>query len=227
MEPPSTGQVERVVASACRRFDDDFAATAAGRLGPVVCGGLEDLLSRPNALAELKSDPGPLGLDTLLAETGKLSMVRALGLTEAVFGDASDRIVAAWRARAARMYPSDFAGCPSGTSNISGSQSAGSSRAASMSATCAMVSVFTPVILRSVSVIPTKIRPPCALAMDATHSARRGVAFSLKSTVSGSVPVVAVREAIRTIVTSAWAQPSRECQDVTGPSGCESFRTWR
>ena len=112
MEPPSAGQVERVVASAGRRFDDDFAATAAGRLGPVVCGPLEDLLSRPNVLAELKSDPGPLGLDTLLAEIGKLSMVRALGLTEAVFGDASDRIVAAWRARAARMYPSDFADCP-------------------------------------------------------------------------------------------------------------------
>ena len=112
VEPPSTGQVERVVASAGRRFDDDFAATAAGRLGPVVCGRLEDLLSRPNVLAELKSDPGPLGLDTLLAEIGKLSMVRALGLTEAVFGGASDRIVAAWRARAARMYPSDFADCP-------------------------------------------------------------------------------------------------------------------
>ena len=39
-------------------------------------------------------------------------MVRALGLTEAVLGDASDRIVAARRARAARMYPSDFADCP-------------------------------------------------------------------------------------------------------------------
>ena len=39
-------------------------------------------------------------------------MVRALGLTEAVLGDASDRIVAAWRVRAARMYPSDFADCP-------------------------------------------------------------------------------------------------------------------
>src|SRR5208282_46937 len=47
-----------------------------------------------------------------LAEIGKLSMVRALGLSEAVFADASDRIVAAWRARAARMYPSDFADCP-------------------------------------------------------------------------------------------------------------------
>ena len=67
MEPPTTGQVERAVASGCRQFDDDFAAMTAGRLGPVVCGRLEELLSRPNVLAELKSDPGPLGLDTLLA----------------------------------------------------------------------------------------------------------------------------------------------------------------
>ncbi|MDQ2815211.1 MAG: DUF4158 domain-containing protein [Actinomycetota bacterium] len=110
VEPPSTGQAERVVASACRQFDDAFAATTAGRLGPVVCGRLEELLSRPHVLAELKSDPGPLGLDTLLAETGKLSTVRALGL-ETVFGGTSDRIVAAWRARAARMYPSDFTDC--------------------------------------------------------------------------------------------------------------------
>jgi hypothetical protein len=112
IDPPTTGQVERVVASGCRRFDDAFAATAAGRLGLVVSGRLEDMLRRLNVPAELKSDPGPLGLDTLLAEIGKLTTVRALGLTEAVFADASDRIVAAWRARAARMYPSDFAACP-------------------------------------------------------------------------------------------------------------------
>ena len=35
--------------------------------------------------------------------------MRALGLDGAVFGGTSDRIVTAWRARAARMYPSDFA----------------------------------------------------------------------------------------------------------------------
>jgi TnpA family transposase len=112
VEPPTSGQVERVVASGCRRFDEAFATTVAGRLGPVVCGRLEDLLGQPNVLAELKSDPGTLGLDTLLTEIGKLTTVRALGLTEGVLADASDRIVAAWRARAARMYPSDFADCP-------------------------------------------------------------------------------------------------------------------
>ena len=111
VEPPAPGQVERVVASGCRQFDDAFAAVTAARLGPLACGRLQDLLTRPGVLADLKSDPGPLGLDTLLAEIGKLSTVRALGLDESVFAGASDRIVAAWRARAARMYPSDFAEC--------------------------------------------------------------------------------------------------------------------
>ena len=111
VEPPTSGQVERIVASGCRRFDDAFAATTAGRLGPAACARLQELLFQPGVLAGLKSDPGPLGLDTLLSEIGKLSMVRALGLSEAVFADASGRIVAAWRARAARMYPSDFEDC--------------------------------------------------------------------------------------------------------------------
>jgi hypothetical protein len=38
----------------------------------------------------------------MLAEIGKQPIVRALGLTKAVFGGASDRIVAVLRARAAR-----------------------------------------------------------------------------------------------------------------------------
>ena len=62
VEPPATGQVERVIASGCRRFEEAFACWVMGRLGPVVCDALEDLLSRPNVLAGLKSDPGPLGL---------------------------------------------------------------------------------------------------------------------------------------------------------------------
>ena len=62
-------------------------------------------------LAELKSDPGPLKLDTLLVEIGKLATARFPGLGEAVFSEISDQIVAAWRGRAMRMYPSDFAAC--------------------------------------------------------------------------------------------------------------------
>lgn len=66
---------------------------------------------KPGLLAELKSDPGPLGLGTLLVEIGKLTTVRSLGLGEEVFAETSDRIVAAWRARAMKLFPSDFAEC--------------------------------------------------------------------------------------------------------------------
>ncbi|MFF5211026.1 DUF4158 domain-containing protein [Streptosporangium sp. NPDC000396] len=77
IEPPSEGQVERVVASAGRRFEDAFAAQITHQLGPLVCGRLEELLAQPGLLAQLKADPGPLGLETLLTEIGKLAMVRA------------------------------------------------------------------------------------------------------------------------------------------------------
>ncbi|MGH3124568.1 MAG: DUF4158 domain-containing protein, partial [Streptosporangiaceae bacterium] len=94
VEPPASGQLDRVVNSATRRFDRAFAGEVMARLGPVVCGRLEDLLGRPNVLAGLKSDPGALGLDTLLAEIGKLTTARSLGLSEAVFAETSDRMVA-------------------------------------------------------------------------------------------------------------------------------------
>ncbi len=111
VEPPTDGQVERVVGSAVRRFEAAFAAGTVRRLGLGVCARLQALLAREGLLAELKADPGALGLDTLFGEIGKLNMVRALGLPEELFADTSDRLVAAWRARAARMYPSDFAEC--------------------------------------------------------------------------------------------------------------------
>jgi Domain of unknown function (DUF4158) len=111
VEPPTGGQVERVVASATRRFDEAFAATVVARIGLGVCTRLQSLLARPGALAELKADPGPLGLDTLLAEIAKLGTVRTLGLGDDVFTGISDRIIGAWRARAMRMFPSDFDEC--------------------------------------------------------------------------------------------------------------------
>ncbi|WP_165781476.1 DUF4158 domain-containing protein [Streptosporangium minutum] len=111
VEPPTPGQVERV-ASAVSRLEEAFACGVQARLGPMVCGRLQDLLGRQQVLAELKADPGPLGLETLLKEIGKLRTVRSLGLDETVFAEVSDLIVAAWRVRAMRMYPSDFESAP-------------------------------------------------------------------------------------------------------------------
>lgn len=61
------------------------------------------MLGQEGQLAALEADPGPPGLDTLLAEAGKLNAVRAIGLPGDLFAEASDRIVAA--ARDALIFP--------------------------------------------------------------------------------------------------------------------------
>ncbi|WP_051753584.1 Tn3 family transposase [Streptosporangium amethystogenes] len=60
----------------------------------------------------MKEDPGPLQLETLLTEIVKLERVKAIGLPEHLFEGVSEKVVEAWRARAMRMYPSDFAAAP-------------------------------------------------------------------------------------------------------------------
>ncbi|MFF1838673.1 hypothetical protein ACFVXE_31460 [Streptomyces sp. NPDC058231] len=70
----------------------------------------EDNEAGATLLAALKRDPGAVGLDSLLTEITKLNDVRKLGLPEGLFADCSEKLVAAWRARAIKMYPSDFRG---------------------------------------------------------------------------------------------------------------------
>jgi hypothetical protein len=111
IKPPVEAQVERVVNSAVRRHEIAFAAHIVGRLEPAARTALQALLESEGALAEVKADPGPLGLDTLMSEIAKLATVRVLRLPEDLFADVSDRLVVAWRSRAARMFPSDFAAC--------------------------------------------------------------------------------------------------------------------
>jgi hypothetical protein len=60
----------------------------------------------------LKADPGRVGLKTLLGEIEKLERVRAIGLADDLFADVSERQLAAWRARAAKLYPSDLRAAP-------------------------------------------------------------------------------------------------------------------
>ncbi len=116
VEPPSSGQADRVVASALRQFEADFCQRTMSRIGPAA-QRLEDLVAvvdgaRGGLLSELKADPGQASLDTLLAEVDKLTAVRELGLPADVFADASEKLLVAWRARAARSWPSDLRDAP-------------------------------------------------------------------------------------------------------------------
>src|SRR5216683_1011123 len=141
VEPPAPGQVERLLGAAESMFERDFTIATVERLPAEAVGGLEELIAtddpdtegegentgdpdieggrgggsvggRRSFLQELKEDPGPLTLDTLLAEIVKLERVKALKLPEGLFEGVSEKVVAGWRARAMKMYPSDFGAAP-------------------------------------------------------------------------------------------------------------------
>ena len=118
IEPPAPGQIERVLGEAESLFGKSFTACTQSRLPDGSAGKLEELLlegedgdpagGRRGFLQELKEDPGSFQLDTLLAEIAKLGRVNAIGLPADLFEGVSEKVVAAWRARAMKMYSSDF-----------------------------------------------------------------------------------------------------------------------
>ncbi|MDJ0343510.1 hypothetical protein QMK19_04245 [Streptomyces sp. H10-C2] len=123
LEPPAPAKVTRLVASAVNTFEEGFCATTVGRLSAASRSRLDDLVAEDDGdegsvgggrmfFTELKADPGALGLDSLLTEVNKLQRVRQLELPPELFGEFSEKLVSAWRARAAKEYPSDLVAAP-------------------------------------------------------------------------------------------------------------------
>ena len=125
IEPPTPGQIERLLGAAESMFGRQFTETTLGRLAAESIVRLEELIAtgdpegesgnavgKRSFLQELKEDPGSIQLDTLLAEIVKLDRVKAMKLPDGLFEGVSEKIVAGWRARAMKMYPSDFAAAP-------------------------------------------------------------------------------------------------------------------
>lgn len=109
VEPPRSSRIGRVLGAARAGHESDFTTRTVARLSPASCDRLEELdIESPGDeigaargfLAELKADPGRVGLKTLLSEIEKLQRVPAIGLPRDLFVDASERQLAAWRARA-------------------------------------------------------------------------------------------------------------------------------
>ncbi|MFI0770838.1 Tn3 family transposase [Streptomyces sp. NPDC021218] len=110
IEPPGRTRIEKVLVAARNRWEAAFCARAIERLGEVGMSRLLSLVAEGNedGAALLKRDPGAVGLESLLTEITKLNDVRKLGLPDGLFVDRSEKLLAAWRARAIKMYPSDF-----------------------------------------------------------------------------------------------------------------------
>jgi TnpA family transposase len=123
IEPPTANRVAEIVRSALRQAEQTLVTRVAARLDPGTIVRLETLVAveddpdddRPQVLATVKTDPGNVSLDSLLAELDKLTAVRDVGLPASLFTDVAHKVVAGWRARAAVESPSHLRDHPQPT----------------------------------------------------------------------------------------------------------------
>jgi TnpA family transposase len=129
IEPPTPGRVLRMVRSALRTAEQSWALQIAERLDPSMTARLLNLIvseedgdgaTEDEAEDEtedearefgtvfglIKSMPGNVSLQSMMAEIGKLQAVRAVGLPAGLFADVAPKVLDGWRARAAVESPS-------------------------------------------------------------------------------------------------------------------------
>lgn len=118
LEPPTRGQIDRIVASALTRAAEAVANRVAGRIEPATLPRLLALVQAgdpdgdpeadedPSLLRWIKSSAGDVSLKTMLDEVAKLEAIRAFDLPANLFGDVTAKVVAEWRHLALIESPS-------------------------------------------------------------------------------------------------------------------------
>jgi len=117
IEPPTAGRVLRMVRSALRTAEQNWALRISEHLDPVVTARLLRLLvtesdeddlgaQAESVLGLIKSAPGNVSLDSMMVEIAKLEAVRAVGLPADLFADVAPKVLDGWRARAVVEAPS-------------------------------------------------------------------------------------------------------------------------
>lgn len=126
IELPTPERLERVVRSAIRRFENHFCQQTAQQLSTSVRSKLDELLETasdldeqeessspspgytPSPLANLKSDPGRLGLDSLISEAAKLERLHQLELPDNLFPGISTKVLQIYKQRVAVEPPREL-----------------------------------------------------------------------------------------------------------------------
>ncbi|MFH8516994.1 DUF4158 domain-containing protein [Streptomyces gelaticus] len=121
IEPPTAAQINTVIRSALHQADERAIVEAAARFTQEEdCPRRLDALvftyptgdntaeddAVESVLADIKSHPGNVSLNSLLDEISKLKHVRAVGIPEKVFTGIGVQVINAWRARASAASPS-------------------------------------------------------------------------------------------------------------------------
>jgi hypothetical protein len=126
LEPPTTGRLARLIRSVVQTYEHAFFDATSRRLAPVTRQRLDALLQPagteeasdtadrdgdplvPTPFATLKTDPGPVGLASLLNELAKLHRLTALALPPDLFADVLPKRLQVYCARAATEPPREM-----------------------------------------------------------------------------------------------------------------------
>jgi hypothetical protein len=125
LEPPTPGQIERLIRSSLHKQETQFCAEALSKLPPQTLSQIDALLSleeeankaidleeskklRQSDFHYLKTDPGPVGLDSFLTEVDKLKRIRKGGLPANLFDKVSPKVLQTYRQRAATESPHEL-----------------------------------------------------------------------------------------------------------------------
>ncbi len=123
IEPPTADRLERLIRSAGATFDHTFCMQTSQQLGDANCERLEALVAQslqadedeasvtgasddarvPGQItwADLKINPGPVGVETILTELAKLRLLTSLELPPHLFAGVSAQVLARYRERVA------------------------------------------------------------------------------------------------------------------------------
>jgi hypothetical protein len=129
IEPPTTKQIERLIKSAIHQKETNFCHQTYSQLSPTTIAQIDLLLNteeiskiettesdnqepketaflaKTSDFAFLKTDPGPVGLESFLSEIAKLKRIRSIGLPSNLFEGISPKLIKTYRHRAATETP--------------------------------------------------------------------------------------------------------------------------
>ncbi|MEO0887656.1 MAG: Tn3 family transposase [Cyanobacteria bacterium J06634_6] len=120
IEPPAAKELERLIRSAARLHERSFCKQIAAQLSAKTRTRINALLNtespledensqfRQSQLSYLKTDPGRLGLKSLLKEIEKLQHIRELELPSALFNHVASKLVQQYRRRASTEPPREL-----------------------------------------------------------------------------------------------------------------------
>ncbi len=124
IEPPTPKQVERLIRSSISQYENNLCHQVLEKLSTenireidiIISTSLEDKEAnsslsskfKTSDFAFLKTDPGPVGLETFLTEIEKLKRIRRIGLPPDLFEGISAKQIKTYRHRAATESPYDL-----------------------------------------------------------------------------------------------------------------------